>query len=294
MKDRRTLLRLYTNEESKFVCIDGSLIHYRDEGEGDPILLIHGACASLHTFDAWTEILTKTHRVIRLDLPGSGLSDPPEWGNSEANETYLAYVHRFLEILGITSCAIAGNSLGGWLSWEMAIRYPKLINRLILVSSAGYIDATSIPPIFFLGRVPVLNRMGKLMVSKTFLQKNLEDVFVHRHMLTPAVIERVYDLFSQRNNTDTFLYWVSGKFKNHTRQLPKIKQPTLIIWGEQDPWIKINNAYRFNNAIEQSELVVYEDLGHVPQEEAPEKTAEDVLEFLEANPVNKKRLGKVA
>lgn len=285
MKDRKTLLNLYTNQTSRFVNVNGSLMHYRDEGEGDVILLIHGACASLHTFEPWAERLKENYRVVSIDLPGSGLSEAPEWDENDANGTYIKYVRAFLEILQIESCCIVGNSLGGWIAWEMASRYPKLINRLVLLSAAGHIDHTSVPSIFYLGRIPMLNKMGRAVIARSFIQKNMEAVFVHSNLVTTKLVDRYYDLFSQKANTSAFLFWLGSKFVDNTKKLSKIKQPTLIIWGEQDSWIKINNAYRFSNAIPNSELVIYEDLGHIPQEEAPEKTVEDVIEFMEKYPL---------
>ena len=94
--------------------IDGLMVHYRDEGKGPPVLLVHGTFSSLHTFDAWTRILRDSYRVIRLDLPGFGLTGPTPNGKYEISY-YLDLFVQFLKNLHIEKCHIAGSSLGGWL-----------------------------------------------------------------------------------------------------------------------------------------------------------------------------------
>ena len=129
----------YTYETSNFVVIDGLDIHYCDEGEGEIILLVHGTFSSLHSFDDWNDLLVKQFRVIRMDLPGFGLTGPhPD--HLYSIDDYSDFLNSFLEKLQIKSCSIAGNSLGGWLSWEFAIKYQNRVDKLVLIDSAGYID----------------------------------------------------------------------------------------------------------------------------------------------------------
>ena len=90
------LKKEYANEESEFITIDGMQVHYRDEGIGFPIVLLHGTAASLHTWDAWTEQLIKNYRVIRLDLPAFGLTGPNK--NADYSiESYTRFLAQFLE-----------------------------------------------------------------------------------------------------------------------------------------------------------------------------------------------------
>ena len=101
----------YANEQSQFIEVNEMQVHYRDEGEGFPIVLVHGTAASLHTWDAWTNVLKKTNRVIRMDLPAFGITGP----NKDADysiEAYTTFLHSFLEKLELKKFHIAGNSLG--------------------------------------------------------------------------------------------------------------------------------------------------------------------------------------
>ncbi len=277
-------LKKYTNDASRFLVIEGTLVHYRIEGKGQPLLLLHGAFSSLHTFDAWTNILKQHYQVIRLDLPGLGLSPSPTWISENGVQVYVHYLQRFLEILGIRSCAIAGSSLGGWLAWELALARPQLVDKMILLAAAGYMDGRSVPTPFQMARTPVLGKVATYTnIPKTLFKRFLSQVYYDKTKINQALFDRYYELFSREGHLENFYRLVNGKFRDHIPLLPKIKTPTLIIWGEHDEWLPLANAFRFKDALPNSELIIYDDLGHVLMEEAPVPTAQDVVDFLEDN-----------
>ena len=104
------LIKKYSLPNSKFMELYGINVHYCDEGSGDVILLLHGVFSSLHTFDKWAEILSQSYRVIRLDLPGFGLTGPCI-DNEYAIDLYVGYLKKFMDNLGVKNFHIAGNSL---------------------------------------------------------------------------------------------------------------------------------------------------------------------------------------
>ncbi|MCT4698811.1 alpha/beta fold hydrolase [Tenacibaculum haliotis] len=121
----------YANKASSFVAINGMDVHYRDEGvksDSIPIVLIHGTGASLHTFDAWTDELKKTKRVIRMDLPAYGLTGPFPDRNYSMNN-YVKFIHDFLSSLKIKECILGGNSLGGQIAWNFTVNYPNNVKK---------------------------------------------------------------------------------------------------------------------------------------------------------------------
>ena len=163
---------------SRFVDVDGMSVHYRDEGAGPPLLLIHGTGASLHTWDAWSAALSGTHRVVRLDLPGFGLTGPQPDGDYRI-DTYVDMVDHFATKVGLDRFALAGNSLGGQIAWRFAARHPEAVNALILVDAAGYPRSVKPPLVFRLGRVPVVSSlMGHL----------------DPHMLVESTLKRTYGI----------------------------------------------------------------------------------------------------
>ena len=272
-------LQKYTNDQSRFLVIDNALVHYRDEGDGPVLLLLHGAFSSLHTFDGWTDILKKDFRVLRLDLPGFGLSGASA-DHTYGIEKYVSWIRLFLEMLGAETCSIAGSSFGGWLAWEYARKYPKQVEKLILIDAAGYLDMREIPLPFRMARTPFVNKIAKFAMRKSVLEVFVKQVYGDASRITPELIDRYYDLFSREGNPEAFFALVNGRFKDNTRHLKKILQPTLIQWGERDTWLPLDNAYRFLADIPHAELIIYEDIGHVPMEEVPVITARDAQTFL--------------
>lgn len=134
------LKKQYTNEQSKFINIDGVEVHYRDEGNKNdsiPLVLIHGTSSSLHTWDSIVPALSDKKRVIRMDLPAFGLTGPHPQRDYSV-DFYTQFIDAFLNAIGVQQYSIAGNSLGGSIAWNQALRYPNKVKQLILINSGGY------------------------------------------------------------------------------------------------------------------------------------------------------------
>jgi pimeloyl-ACP methyl ester carboxylesterase len=129
------LIETYANESSIFMHIDGMNVHVRDEGNGPAILLLHGTFSSLHTWDDWTTALSDSFRVIRLDLPGFGLTGPHP-SNDYSNKATLLLLDTLRQNLGISSWSMAGNSLGGRIAMNYARHFPQQTDNLILLNPA--------------------------------------------------------------------------------------------------------------------------------------------------------------
>lgn len=273
------LIEKYTNDASRFMVIDGIMVHYRDEGHGFPIVLLHGAFSSLHTFDAWVKHLKPFYRLIRLDLAGFGLTGPhPEHNYSIAN--HVRIVNIILGRLGVQACHLIGSSLGGWLSWEFALRYPDRVQKMILIDAAGFLDQKSIPLPFRMARTPFVNKVIKFAVQKNILEQFIRQVYFDQSKVTPSLIDRYYDLFTRDGNPEAFLHLVNDKHKDNTKQLKTIQTPTLILWGAEDRWVPIEFAYRFKAEIPHARLVLYKNVGHLPMEEIPHISIREATHFL--------------
>ncbi|WP_245574507.1 alpha/beta fold hydrolase [Hugenholtzia roseola] len=276
----KELLQKYTNEQSRFLVINGTLLHYRIEGEGEPILLLHGSFSSLHTFDAWAEMLSKQYRVVRLDIVGFGLTGP----NSENRydmEHHLFYLKTFVDALGIKEFYLGGSSLGGWLAWEFTLRYPSYVRKLILLGAAGFLEPNNIPLPFKMARTPLFGRVIKYVVQRNILEQFVREVYYNQDKVTEPLITRYYDLFTREGNPEAFLIMVNEKFKDNTKSLKQINIPTLILWGREDKWIPVQNARRFHDAIPHNRMLIYERVGHLPMEEIPLQTGKALFKFLQ-------------
>ena len=269
----------YTNKHSRFVKINRMMVHYRIEGEGFPLLLIHGTFSSLHTYDGWTRSLSKQFKVIRLDLPGFGLTGPSRTGNYSIN-AYMRFLNKFLKALDIDQLYIAGSSLGGWLAWEYALLNPKRVKKLILIGAAGYFIDQILPLPFLLAKMPVVSNFVNHITPRSMVEKFIKEVFSDQSKVTEEVVDRYHAMVSNRGNMEAFVKLANTRYKLHGDRVKNIKVPTLIMWGEDDKWVTLKNAYAFDRDLVRSQLLIYKGVGHIPMEEIPLVSAKDVKKFL--------------
>jgi pimeloyl-ACP methyl ester carboxylesterase len=270
---------------SRFVSIGGMQVHLRDEGPRDdprPLVLLHGTSASLHTWDGWVAALEGQHRVIRVDLPGFGLTGPTPDGDYRM-AVYVRFVVELMDSLGLGQAVLAGNSFGGNVAWKVAVDHPDRVSRLVLVDSAGYaFTPRSIPIGFRLAQIPGLRPLVANLLPRSMIESSVRDVYGHPERVTPELIDRYYELTLRAGNRralgERLRQSPSGEF---AAQIKLVHQPTLIIWGGQDRLIPPENAGRFQKEIAGSRLVMFDDLGHVPHEEDPARTVAAVKAFLD-------------
>jgi pimeloyl-ACP methyl ester carboxylesterase len=264
---------------SRFIDVDGMSVHYRDEGSGPSVVLIHGTGASLHTWDAWASALSGSHRVVRFDLPGFGLTGPQPSGDYRM-ETYVAFVDHVVARLGVGKFTLAGNSLGGNIAWRFAAAHPDELTALVLVDAGGY-PRTGTPPIVFrLGRMPVVSSLMAHLDPHVLVDKTVRGVYGDPSLATPEIIERYYELSLREGNRAAFGARTSVPYEDHTAELRGLKVPTVIMWGSKDSLIPVAHAQLFARDIQGAKVLVYDGLGHVPMEEAGPRTAADVTAFL--------------
>lgn len=267
---------------SQFRIIDGVLTHLRDEGpraDSTPILLLHGTSASLHTWDGWTTALTAGRRVIRVDLPGYGLSGQFA---DESSARFTQWMRALLDSLAVTRVIVAGNSLGGRLAWTLAVADSARVVGLILVDAAGYPSrAVSIPLGFRIAQMPVVKHLAKDLLPRSIIVSSLENVYGDPGRVSEELIDRYYDMARREGNRDALVRrFASGANGVDTLAIARVRVPTLILWGMQDRLIPPANADRFARDIAGSQVVRFDALGHVPHEEDPAATVAPVLGFV--------------
>jgi pimeloyl-ACP methyl ester carboxylesterase len=273
----------YANQHSQFIEIDGMQVHYRDEGKGFPIVLVHGTASSLHTWNDWTTVLTKTNRVIRMDLPAFGITGPN--ANAEYSiKSYTDFLEKLLTKLNVYKFHLAGNSLGGNIAWNYAAEYPDKVEKLILVDASGLPTNKAQPAIFKMAKTPVLNSLFLYVTPKFFIKKNMEEVYADKEKITDELITRYHKMALRVGNRQAFIDRAKTDFKLGEKanydKLKSIETPTLLLWGAQDTWIPLDNGKRMDSIMQQSTLVVLENSGHVPMEENPPESLAVVNEFL--------------
>ncbi|HAA15647.1 MAG TPA: alpha/beta hydrolase [Cytophagales bacterium] len=275
----------YTDQYSTFFPFQGMDVHYRDQGEGPPLYLLHGTGASLHTWDVWTQkIVSKGYRVVRLDLPAYGLTGAhPDGDYSPA--MYLGLLEALRNHLELDSLVIVGNSFGGFLSWQYAINHSSRVSKMVLLDPSGAPRKDSVnkssPLIVRLARTKGVGEVLSKFTPRSIIEGNLKEVYYHDSLVAEETIDRYHELSLREGNRKAFIDRVRNPYQaTGWEQLSTLEVPTLIMWGEQDEWIPVADAERFHQAIPNSRVLIYPALGHVPMEEDPAGTVDDVLSFI--------------
>lgn len=288
-----TLAAKYENLASRYIELPaGVRMHYRDQGrqevDAPVLLLIHGYSASLHTWEPWVARLGDGYRIVSLDLPGHGLTRAPD--DYEASiESLRDAIAAFVREQDFGRFAIAGSSMGGNIAWQYALAHPEQIDALILVDAAGWPDARTDagdePAIFRLLRNPVAGPLMRDLDNTSLIRRGLEASFYDPTLVDDAMTARYSELSRLPGHRDILLQLML----NHRSRalasdatLAAIRAPTLILHGDADRLVAPEAAQRFNRAIAGSRLVIFENTGHVPQEEKPEQSAAAVRAFLDS------------
>ena len=274
----------YANKASSFISLNGMDVHFRDEGnqrDSIPIVLIHGTGSSLHTFDSWTDSLKKSHRVVRMDLPAYGLTGPfPDRNYSIAN--YSTFIKEFLTALKIKQCVLVGNSLGGQIAWNFTLDHKDMVAKLILINAAGYpLSSKSVPIAFKMANTPVVKNLLTYITPRFLVRSSIENVYFDKTKVTDEIIDKYFELTLRKGNRQAFVDRLSSS-KDTTAYLniSNIKQPTLILWGENDLLIPLENAYKFQADLPNDTLVILPNTGHIPMEESSLESLAPVISFL--------------
>lgn len=270
---------------SQFISLQGMQVHLRDEGprdDAEPIVLIHGTSSSLHTWDGWADALKAQRRVIRMDLPAFGLTGPnPEHHYSQ--DVYVAFVKAVMDELKVSKAIVAGNSLGGEIAWMLAVRHPERVSRLVLVDAGGYvIPPDGMPIAFKMAQYPILKPMVGNTLPRGMVESSVRSVYGKAEKVTPELIDRYYELaLREGNRLALFDRFRDASHGRYAAEIKQVKQPTLILWGMQDRLIPPTHGQRFKADIKGSQMVTFDDLGHVPQEEDPMRTVAAFKAFIQ-------------
>lgn len=295
----------YANDASRFLtAAAGARLHYRDQGPRDtlPVVLIHGANASLHTWEPWVDELASAYRIVTLDLPGHGLTGQVPDGDYRA-QSMVDAVHAVVAALDLGSFVIGGSSMGGGVAWRYALAHPDRVRALILVdaspprdwsqpeSASGEraADEGDTPAVFRLLQQPWFRKVARYLDPGLFVTQGLEAAVHDDAVVDEAMIERYRDLALREGSRLAILRQAAqsaGAPPEPAADLSSLEQPALILWGAHDTLIPPRVGEWFQRTLPNAQLTVYEDLGHLPMREAPERTAEAVRRFLRTLPAS--------
>ncbi|MDM7921523.1 MAG: alpha/beta hydrolase [Pyrinomonadaceae bacterium] len=277
--------RIAHADHSHFVSIEGIRTHFQEFGDqaAPPMILIHGYTASLYVWKTVAPMLADAgYRVIAIDLPGFGYSEKPSWFDySIPSQAHV--VERFMDRLGIGRAVLVGSSYGGAVAATIALDYAERVEKLVLVSPVIN-DEVRNHPILKLAAVPGVGEVITpfLLGSKAFLRMRMQNTLAPaNHSLIDD--NRIENVQRPLNAADGHRAVLATSRNWHAKRIEEdaylINQPTLLIWGEEDRVIPIENGYKLYDSVLHSRLVVLKNCGHVPQEERSELFVELVTEF---------------
>jgi pimeloyl-ACP methyl ester carboxylesterase len=274
--------------------IDGTPVNYVDIGEGElePIVFVHGLGGQWQNFLENIPRAAQERRVIALDLPGFGFTPEPE--GKITIPGYGRCVDALCEELSLGRVDIVGNSMGGFVAAEVAIQFPERIDQLILVSAAGITSADiARRPVLTVGRIMTVavsyGAARHRQVASRPRSRHLALALVARYpsLLRPDL---AYEGFIRGAGKPGFDDALMASLEYDFRdRLPEIRQPTLIVWGENDSIIPVKDAAEYERLIPDSRKVVMRDTGHIPMAERPATFNDLMMDFLvETGPASAK------
>ena len=252
-------------------------------GDGDALLWIHGLNGSWHNWLLNLPAFMDEHRCIAVDLPGFGASPVPRDGEISITR-YAAMVDAVCDAIGVERATVIGNSMGGFIGAEIALRFATRVERLVLVSAAGLsIEHQRRQPLLFLARLGEVlgaHRAAQLRITVTRPRARrlaLQSVIRYPEKMTPALVAQ-----QLQEATPGFVKALDALMSYSFRdRLGAIEAPVLVVWGENDMLVPLGDAQRFVDLIgPNARKVVFEDTGHVPMLERPTRFNATLAAFL--------------
>jgi 2-hydroxy-6-oxonona-2,4-dienedioate hydrolase len=261
-----------TPPEEKSVVVFGQKIHYVEAGnDGPTLILLHGLGADSSIWAANLATLSEKTHVFAIDQIGFGRSDKPLLDYRIT--TFTDFLYGFMQALKIPRATLVGHSVGGWVAADFAVQHHDMIDKLVLVDSAGVT-----PKEWKGGRTPVnLNP-----ASLTDTRKTLEFLFYDKAIITDQLVQQLFERRLRNGDGYTVTRVLEGMGFDAwpTKRLAAVKAATLLIWGREDALTPVGHGETLHKGIPNSRLEVLGHCGHLPQIEKPAYFNKLVLDFL--------------
>jgi pimeloyl-ACP methyl ester carboxylesterase len=280
-KNRQHILH---SDYSRFAVVDGCGVHYQDAGlpHARPLLLIHGFASSTLM---WSKVFLKLaeagFRVIAPDLIGYGYSDKPRNGEYTI-EMQARMILGLMDQLDIDRAVMVGSSYGGAVAATCALDYPERLEKLVLVGTVNNNEPLKYSLMRLFGSPLVGDVVAPLLIgSRRLLRRRMKRAYDrHAWVLDEKRVEARHQPLktkaTHRAIIRTVRHWNAERVSLDAHL---IKHPTLLLWGETDQDVPVDDGRRLQEQIEGSRLIIFPDCGHLPHEEYPDEFTELITDF---------------
>jgi 2-hydroxy-6-oxonona-2,4-dienedioate hydrolase len=252
--------------QEKTAIVFGQNIRYFEAGQGPAVILLHGMGGVKESWMGNFGALAVGYHVYAIDQIGFGHSDKPLLDYKIA--TFVDFLYAFMQTQSIGKATLVGNSFGGWIALDFAMQHPSMVEKLVLVDSAG-----------LAWQQPLAELNPSSMAATRTL---LESVFYDKKIISDGDVQQAFTQRMRNNDGYTIQRTVAGfatpQFED--AKLDSIHVPTLVMWGRQDELIPLASGEKLRDGISAAKLVVFEQCGHVPQIEKSTEFNRALLEFL--------------
>jgi len=271
-------------KDGHFVTVDGLQVFAIDAGHGPDVVLVHGNPSSTYTWRKVIEPLGRRYRVHAIDLPGYGFSDKPDDPSRYTNETLATAVVHYMDTVGIERAALVGNSMGGTVATEVAIRHPERVSALVLLDAGGLPGGPGYPLTTRMAGWPVVGPVLRALPNRGRVRASLQNAVYDPSQITDDEVGAYYEPLRAAGGTNAFFARMHHPpAASRADEVRKIKTPTLVVTGDTDRLVPPEIAKRYHELIAGSELLVMPQTGHLPQEEHPEQTVAAISRFVDAH-----------
>ena len=255
-------------------------VAYTDEGDGEPVVLLHGIPTWSYLYHDVIPLMVSECRVLAPDLLGHGHSDRRDYFDRSLTAQTLMVV-KFLDTLGIDQATIVGHDTGGGVALIMGIEHPDRVKRLVLANTVAY-DSWPIDDMMMLGN-PAWRTKTPAEVAE-FIASGLPDGLHNAERLTNEFRDGIIAPYSDEEGKISLIRNAIALNTNHTMALVErhkdIGAPTLVLWGVHDPWQTIADGERLSREIPGARLVRLENASHWLQQDVPGDFVREILDFV--------------
>jgi pimeloyl-ACP methyl ester carboxylesterase len=261
-------------------------LYYENYGTGNPIIFLHGLGGNLYTWRYLVKPFESHYRLILFDLKGAGKSPKPI-DNQYSMFDQGDLIYQFIIQKNLRNVILVGHSFGGGVALLVALKLekyaPDRLAKLILIDTVSY--PQKLPWVVRMMRMPVIGALGLYLIpDRIKVRKMLESIYFDDSKITAADVEAYAAPLSLPGGKFALRQTARQIIPENMAEIislyPRIKVPTLIIWGREDSIIPLQNGIRLHNDLENSQLVIVNRCGHDPPEERPERVIEIMQKFL--------------